>query len=335
MSFGNSQACNDVWNDNEGVNSHTDKIQNHISSGLPSEAVHDAGVRAYSGSNNLRYYHYDLNTGSFRLKDEYAAFPNKPYKTISKKSNQVDLSFQSSLALSGNYLPALCPDGKTYGFSDLSTLRSAIRELSDSYSLAVEMYGDFGGMIQEHLELTMKSPNTIVEEPPSIPQYVKDFLNIVPDPYIICPKARLQSSIRDKDEPIHINAEDVTIECDSCMINAKGTHFEFGPLARNVLVKGLALVGATDTSIILHHDGASGVFEDCFFHQNLSVHPHGSVLDMNSTSSLEFHRCYIIESMFSFPKLNNDKSQVMLPSFTMRNKESNINGGLRVYNNQS
>lgn len=340
MSFGHSHRCKDeLWEpDKGGGKSRIDEKQSHFSSALPFEAVLEAGVRTYSDINNLVYYYYDLNTATFRLKEEYTKIPNKPYKAVFKKSNQLDASsFQSSLALSGKYVPALCPDGKTYGFSDLSTLRSAIRELSDSYSSAVKIYRDFHGMIQEHMELTMKSSNILVEEPPqSIPQYVKDFLNIVPDPFIICPNAKLQSSIRDQDESIYINAEDITIECDSCIINAKGTHFEFGPLARNVLVKGLALVGATDTSIILRHDGASGVFEDCFFHENLSVHPRGNVVDMNSTSSLEFHRCYIIETMFSSLRWSHDKSAVMLPSFTMRGKDSHGNvGGLRVHNNQS
>jgi hypothetical protein len=270
----------------------------------------------------LIYYYYDSIAGAFHLKDEYSKFPSRPVEPASPYSKYSDSSFQSSLALSRKYLPSLCPDGETYGFNDLTTLRNAIKELSDSYSLAVEVYLSIKGITQEHLDLTNESPDIIIEEPPTIPQHVKDFLNIAPDPFVICPRVHLQSSRNDKHEAIYIDAEDVTISCDSCMIDVKGTHFAFGPLAKHVLIKGLALVGATETSLTFRHDGASAVFEDCFFYQNRGFQPHGSVLDMNSTSTVEFRRCYVIDTTSTFAR--GSKRLVTIPSFTLRNKEPHV-----------
>lgn len=292
--------------------------------GLPSESINDAGVWSYDGKTSmLYYYYYDLNTGSFRLNDENDIFPKVPFKSVTK-STYFDTSFQSALALSGNYLPSLCPDRKTYGFSDLATLRSALQELSESYSSAVKAYHYVKSVIQEHFELSSESPHIFIEEPPMLPQHVKDFLNLVPDPFIICPGAHLRPGNHGKQEIIHINAEDVTIKCDSCVIDAKGTHISFGPLAKNVHIKGLAFVGATDTSIICRQDGASVLFEDCFFYRNRGVNPHGSVLDMNSTSSVEFHRCYVTDSITKLPLSKGGQELVPLPSFTLRNKELNM-----------
>ena len=83
--------------------------------------------------------------------------------------------------------------------------------------------------------------------------------------------------------PIHVVAEDVVIQCDSCVIDVTGTHFSFGSQAKNVLIKGLTLIGATASSLTFHRDGAEANFEDCYWVNNQGSGVHGAVADMNST----------------------------------------------------
>ena len=297
-------------------------INTHQSSS-PQIAESELGVESKTIGDVLPtgfYFYFDHNTGSFRLKDQYATYPNRPAKAV-QASDNFDTSFQSSLALSGKYLPSKCKDGSTYGFSDYTTFRNAVNELSASYSHAVKRYHEQRGALQEHVQLGRKSSdNIVIEDIPKLPEYILDFLNIVPDPFVICPGAHLRPLIHDRPGAIFINAEDATIECDACIIEAPGTHLSFGPLAKNALVRGVTLIGATDTSVIFRHDGANAVFEDCSFFQNEGAGAQGAVVDVNSTSFVEFYRCEINEFQSGTPR-NVGGQQVH--ALTLRGKNNN------------
>lgn len=90
---------------------------------------------------------------------------------------------------------------------------------------------------------------------------------------------------------IHIDAEDIVIECDGCAVHLGGTHLSFGPNARGVVVRGVTFAGATTGSLAFHHDGAEVNFEDCYWIGNSGGGSAGAVADVNSSSSVSFHRC--------------------------------------------
>ena len=218
-------------------------------------------------------------------------------------------------------LPTLCSDGKTIGFDNWFTLRDAIFEAN---ALAAE---DF---LRWNKYLVMSLQDPTLEEP----------VFPVPDPFTICPFAKLNQRHpprvsfvtwlksffidtpsnqykpnRNKLSSIFINAEDITIQCDRCVVDLPGTHFSFGPHARNVWIKGITFKGATTSSLTLHHHGATASFEDCYWFYNsggivtTKNNPIGSltmdggnvggtmnagaVADVNSTSSITFYRCSI------------------------------------------
>ena len=126
--------------------------------------------------------------------------------------------------------------------------------------------------------------------------------------------------------PIFVNAEDLIIECDMCAIDMTGTHLSFGPYARNVLIRGITFRGATTSSLTFHHHGADVRFEDCYWLYNSggivrngpqqqqlggyddvyggasgSTTTAGAVADINSTSSVSFHRC-VMDDVKQNPK---------------------------------
>ena len=174
--------------------------------------------------------------------------------------------------------PRLCSDGRTTGYSDLNSLRLALREAneySDESFIALSQY-------YAAYESYERDPRSH-EEP--IPPEIS-----LPDLFVLCPgilKSRRAT-------PIEINAEDVTLVCDSCIIDAPGTHIAFGPKARNVLVKGVTFTGATTSSLTFFHHGSRAEFEDCFWKGNTGTTPSvGAIADLNSTSSVSFYRCEI------------------------------------------
>lgn len=212
-------------------------------------------------------------------------------------------------------LPKLCPDGRTMGFDDWFTLRDAV---SEANALGAEDFLRWN----KYLVMSLEDPDT---EEPIFP---------VPDPIVICPGAKLnqrhpprQSLLawltsflvqepksqykpsNNKLSSIFINADDITIECDRCLVDLPGTHFSFGPHARNVWIKGITFKGATTSSLTLHHHGATASFQDCHWLYNSGglvasknnpmeggiggTMNTGCVADVNSTSSVTFYRCSI------------------------------------------
>lgn len=254
------------------------------------------GVRHGNGKfshHNYNYYYYDSNSQAFHLHDEYTMYPAKP---LGHPSSQ----FQASLALPGRYQPTLCNDRQTIGFTDLSTLRNAISELNSAYTLAVSRWEHYNAALAEYKIIKFNhqhdtaSGEVDIEAPPPLPEHILVILQTEPDPFIICPHTTLRgSSLAGRHLPIYIDAEDVLVECNTCVLDTPGTHFSFGPHAKNVIVRGVTMMGATESSIIFRHNGAEVNFEDCYWVNNDSVGIHGSVADVNSTSIVKFYRCEV------------------------------------------
>jgi hypothetical protein len=108
--------------------------------------------------------------------------------------------------------------------------------------------------------------------------------------FTICPGATLRA----RKGPIMINAENVVLECEGCVVDVGGTHLAFGSNAKNVLVRGITFRKASSSSLTFFHDGADASFEDCSWIDNRGVtNKFGSVADINSTSIVNFYRCEI------------------------------------------
>ena len=240
------------------------------------------------GHESYSYYYYDSVSQSFHLYEKFTTFSDKPVTSLGPE-------YQQQLALSGKYAPTLCKGGNVYGYSDWHTLQKAIHELGDAYSLAVKHWKDYNAALSEYemikflhypssSDVDKISPSRVnIQPPPPLPGYMVDFLEVSPDPFEICPKATLRPPLHGRHKPITVNAEDIVIQCDSCIIDAPGTHFAFGPHAKNVHIRGLTLMGATASSVIFRHDGADVSFEDCFWSNNDGIGLNGAVADMNST----------------------------------------------------
>jgi len=281
----------------------------------------------------LRYYYFDSVTQSFLMKED-KEYPPKLVSVAPPNS-----TYQKSLALSGKYQPSLCSDGKTVGFSDLPTLRSAVNELGEAYENAVTNLLEYRKFKSEYLHIMNTGVNfeatlayggdaVRTERPEQIPQYMQDFLDIVPDPFVICPYAHLRGlTLTPARNTIHINAEDVVIECDSCVIDSPGSHISHGAYGRNSIIRGITFKSATDSSLIFRYDGASATLEDCTWMGNNGKTSQGSVVDMNSISSVNFHRCQIGENNKHgenvAPRQKNAVSNGPNHSLTIRSKSFN------------
>ena len=259
-----------------------------------------------------------------------------PQHSFDSNSNYHATQIFSRHTAQEKFPPALCPDGKTIGYNDWFTLREAISEVN---AIAAEEFLRWN----EYLMIQLKN-NTLVEPPVYTP----------PEPFVVCPGVTLNqksfwgsllsplywaSSIysilsfgsssptstaahtksKNKLSSIFINAEDITIECIMCTVDLPGTHFSFGPHAKNVKIKGFTFKGATSSSLTFHHHGADVHLEDCYWLYNsggivinsrapnanlnggdglMSPPPGisttaGAVADLNSTSTVAFYRCVI------------------------------------------
>eukprot|EP00977_Amphora_coffeiformis_P025618 scaffold20863_cov181-Amphora_coffeaeformis.AAC.1 len=171
--------------------------------------------------------------------------------------------------------PHLCGDGKTYGYETFKELEEIIEEINAySHGRYVE-WDSFYERASDTFDGTFDDPALYFDE------------EIV---VRICPKTTLR---RRKGHALYINAENVLIECEDCIMEIKsGTHMIFGPYAQEVTVRGIHFKGATETSVRFPYDGAEVYFEDCYFSSNISRGKHiGTVADVNSTSSVDFMRC--------------------------------------------
>lgn len=169
-------------------------------------------------------------------------------------------------------VPSLCRDGYTYGYSDWNTLSLAIEEAN---------------LYAESLVIAAESEWIIDESGALMPSELPP----LPEPFVICPGITLKTGNRRG--PILINSEDIIIQCDSCIIDGKGTHFSFGENAKRAMIKGITFINAKTTSLTFYYHGADVAFEDCIWEKNAGIGQLGAVADINSTSSVTFFRCEI------------------------------------------
>ena len=171
-------------------------------------------------------------------------------------------------------------------------MRNAIHELNDAYINAVNRWKSYQAakkeyewivqLVHENEQEEKKNNGAAAETigsmdivpPPPLPQYLKEFLTVIPDPFIICPHTQLRTPIHARHAPIVINAEDVVVH------HAWDTLFIW---SENAFICGVAFMGATDTSVVIRNDSAEATFENCSWMENDGVGRHGSVLDLNST----------------------------------------------------
>jgi hypothetical protein len=159
--------------------------------------------------------------------------------------------------------PTLCPDGKTMGFSSWEVLMTAIHETNALSSEKSHRWREYFSSIKSH-EFGAFQDDALYYEDESV--------------FTICPGATLKGR-----RPIFINAENSVIECDACTIDVAGTHFGFGPHARNVLVRGVTFKGTYPSSVAFNHDGAEVTFEDCLWITSSRKLKSGTVADLNSS----------------------------------------------------
>lgn len=206
--------------------------------------------------------------------------------------------------------PKLCAsDGRTYGYSDLATLRLAIDEANRRDAESVVLLDEYDRNYERY-----------VQDPDGHKEPIPPVISI-PSPYVLCPGAILKKKSRRVMQPIEINATELTIVCyNSCRIEGAGTHLTFGPRARDVLIKGVTFKGATTSSLVFPQHGAEVTFEDCFFSHNLgnSANNTGAIADLNSTSSVSFYRCEISDTKQMVTQVAGVQQQVS-SSLTIRN----------------
>lgn len=163
-----------------------------------------------------------------------------------------------------SFKPVLCSDGHTFGFADWHVLRAAIRELN---ALSAEKFLRWRDYFREidHSEFGAFKDDALYYEDQTI--------------FRICPGVKLKARRR----PIFINAENLLIECEGCSISSRGSHFSFGPHAKNVLIRGITFQGARTSSLVFHYNDADATFEDCLWINGFGSTKHGPVADVNST----------------------------------------------------
>lgn len=185
------------------------------------------------------------------------------------KENQPDIVIRQP-----KMLPRPCPDGYTEGFDDWFTFKAAVEEAN---SLSAEKFMKWSAYFA-----TVGKSTAVFEDDRLY--YEHDVV------FTICPGLTLRA----RKGPVYINAENVVIQCHKCTIHVGGTHLDFGPHAKNVLIRGVTFKGAHSSSVTLFQDGAEASFEDCVWESNSGVNASfGGVADVNSTSTVSFYRCEI------------------------------------------
>mmetsp|Transcript_8026 Transcript_8026/g.12012 ORF Transcript_8026/g.12012 Transcript_8026/m.12012 type:complete len:743 (-) Transcript_8026:639-2867(-) len=239
-----------------------------------------------NGSSDDYYYHYSEDEHHYHNTAAAASSPG---------------SLSSTNAFKPTVFPSLCSDGYTVGYSDWSTLRQAITETNDRMTELFLQWKDYyvamveyESVLQRYMENASHS-HQYSESPPIAPtppaeEHDGGATNHI-DPFVICPDTTLRTPRHARSAPININAENIQLECDNCMIDVGGTHLSFGPHAKGILVKGITFKGAQTSSVTFHHHGAEVTFEDCYWIGNAGSGTAGAVADLNSTSSVTFSRC--------------------------------------------
>jgi hypothetical protein len=193
------------------------------------------------------------------LGQEATAIHVHGYGTVNSSSYLRDVVYTES-----TIRPSICPSGKTKGYRDWVTLRDAIREAN---ALSAEKFLRWS----EYFAAIDRKGGVVLEH--SL-YYEEDVV------FTICPGSVLKAR---KGPSIFINAENIVLECDGCVVDVGGTHLAFGPHAKKVLVRGITFKGSRTFSLTFYHDGAEVSFEDCVWLENSRRKQLGAVADINST----------------------------------------------------
>lgn len=192
-----------------------------------------------------------------------------------------------------------CPDGVTQGYRDWQSLEDALHAAN---RFAATWYQDW------NFYWSQLSPPSI--DDPSLSTHNEsnrtashDIMSLAPEfwtvPQLhipICNDVTLHAT-----SPVTLQAPHVTVSCEGCIWKLKNRrgqyHLSFGSYARDVLLQGITFWGATASSLLLHQHGASVRVEDCLFLNNKAVGPQvGFVVDINSTSQINFFNCQMGDS---------------------------------------
>ena len=252
-------------------------------------------------------------------------------------------------------LTKLCPDGVTVGYDNWFLLRDAVTEANNYAAEEFIRCSEYLAnnnkstdddppvytppepfVICPGIVLNQKSPYRSIFSPLYWAEYAwsgfimtLEYMSLLPSTThakYVTRRAPPASKMKNKLSPIFINAEDITIECDMCSVDLPGTHFAFGPHAKNVKIRGMTFRGATTSSLQFHHHGAEVSLFDCYWlynsggvvsssrngpHANVngndrvlfdsSTTTAGAVADLNSTSTVTFFRC-VIDDVKQNPK---------------------------------
>lgn len=139
-------------------------------------------------------------------------------------------------------LPKLCQDGYTVGFDNWVTLKNALKEAN---SLSVDRFVRWSRFFAE-------ADTTFTGTFDDESLYYED--DVVVD---VCPGITLRA----RKGPIYINAPNIILSCEGCSIEVGGSHFSFGPHAKNVLIRGFTFKGARTSSLVFFQTGADVAFE--------------------------------------------------------------------------
>jgi hypothetical protein len=176
--------------------------------------------------------------------------------------------------------PQLCSDGITLGYGSWDRLSAAVQEANHFSAERFVRWNEYFAIYADE-----DDPFSDILEDDSL--YYED--DIV---FTICPGAVLKS----RKGPIFINTESVVIECNGCTLDAdhRGSHLSFGSQAKYIVVRGVTFKHAKTSSLVFYQDGAEASFEDCTWIDNKATHHNwGAVADVNSTSVVNFYRCFV------------------------------------------
>ena len=103
-------------------------------------------------------------------------------------------------------------------------------------------------------------------------------------PFVICPGAYIHTprKLKLKYTSIFINTESLEIKCTGCIWHGIGSHFTFGPQAKNVWIRGITFTGATTSSLLFPYHGSEVNFLRCNWFHNRGYGTHGPIMDVVS-----------------------------------------------------
>ncbi len=341
-----------------------EEVQQHENTFNDGKSYHDGEYYANSHSKRKKKKIHSFSSTTASPNSEGDGVGGSEGASVSTNQNSDDWS--SSFLMGSAQLaipPTLCSDGITIGYDDWYVLRDAISMSNAIAAMNFLRWNEYlatsyhsnSGTTTEQDRKDEEPPEYIPPEPfvicPGVTltrkskygwrrfistyywmSYLAATTKKTQQPIIHPPLHHhsTNKSNKNKLSSIFINAEDISIECDMCVIDLPGTHFAFGPHAKNVHIKGITFRGATTSSLTFHHHGSEVRFEDCYWLYNSGIirslgighggggdgagspavtmnngFPNipgggitmtGCVADINSTSTVAFYRCVLDET---------------------------------------